>query len=59
MSQIGQIDQDRKIHSPDHQGMGFGKHFEKITFKESGLPFIVYFFKFHAAKILRETKILN
>jgi len=39
--------------------VGLGEHFEKITFKESSLPFIVYFFKFHVAKILCKKKILT
>jgi hypothetical protein len=59
LRQVGKKDQNRKVHAPDDQWMGFGKRFEKITFKETGLSLIVYFFKFHGAKIIRAAKILG
>jgi hypothetical protein len=48
---IKHISNYRNIHSPDHQGMGFGQHFQVIAFKQPGLALIVDFFKFHGAKI--------
>ena len=52
--QINDITKNGDVHAPDYQGVGFREGLEKITFKETGLPFIVYFFKFHAAKIVRK-----
>ena len=40
-----------QIHSPDHQRVCFGQHFQEIILKQTSLSFIMYFFKMHAAKI--------
>ena len=40
-----------QIHAPNHQGMGFGKHFKKIIPEKPCLSLIVNLFKLHIAKI--------
>lgn len=40
----------RKIHAPDHQWVGLGKHFQVIVLKQTGLAFIVDFLKLHRGK---------
>ena len=49
--QINQVAEDGNIHTPDNQWMRLGKCFQKIVFKQTGLPLIVYFFEMHGAKI--------
>ena len=48
---IQHIDHNRQIHSPDHQRMCFGQHFQVRIFEKLGLPFIMNFFEFHGTKI--------
>ncbi len=51
---IQHIDHNRQIHSPDHQWMCFGKHFQVWIFEKLGLPFIMNFFELHSTKIRGE-----
>jgi hypothetical protein len=48
---IEHVNNYRQIHSPDHQRVRFGQHFQEIVLKQTSLPLIMNFFKMHAAKI--------
>ena len=48
---IQHIYHNRQIHPPDNQRMCFGQHFEVRVFEKLSLPFIMYFFELHEAKI--------
>lgn len=54
-SEVNNITENGNIHPPDHQRMRLGQGFQKIVFKEPGLPFIMDFFKMHGAKIRNES----
>jgi hypothetical protein len=42
---------NRKIYTPDDQGMCFGKHLKKIILEQASLTFIMNFLKLHGTKI--------
>ena len=55
---IQHIDHNRYIHTPDHQRMCFGKHFQVRIFEKLCLPFIMNFFELHTL-FLEAAKIRN
>lgn len=40
----------RKIHAPDYQWVGLGKHLQVIIFKETGLAFVMNFLELHCGE---------
>jgi len=44
---IKEIADDRNIHTPDHQRMCLGKHFQVLIPEQLRLSLIMYFFEFH------------
>jgi hypothetical protein len=53
-AEIEHIYNYRQINSPDDQWVCFSEHFKILIPEKPGLPFIINFFKLHAAKITRK-----
>ncbi len=52
-AEVNHVTENWNIHSPDHQGVGLGQHFQKTILKKAGLAFIMNFFELHGAKIVK------